>query len=96
MISLRSDIVQKVLGYFFLQQGAENYGNDLARVLHLESGNLTRKLLVLEKEGLLKSRWQGKQRYYSLNAGFDIPQDKVQRGEYCQDCQRGQEQPGTV
>ena len=26
---------------------------------------------------------------YSLNAGFDIPQDEIQRGEYRQDYQRG-------
>ena len=55
-----------------LQQGAEVYVNDLARVLHTESGNLTRKLLTLEKEGILKSRWQGKQRYYSLNKNFPL------------------------
>ena len=55
-----------------LQQGAESYISDLARILHLESGNLTRKLLELEREGILKSRWQGKQRYYSLNANFPL------------------------
>ncbi|MBI4309091.1 MAG: winged helix-turn-helix transcriptional regulator, partial [Candidatus Omnitrophica bacterium] len=55
-----------------LQQGAEIYVRDLARALHLESGNLARKLLELEKEGILKSRWRGKQRYYSLNANFPL------------------------
>lgn len=72
MLSLRSAISQKVLNYFMLHQGAETYINDLARLLHLESGNLTRKLLDLEKEGILKSRWQGKQRYYSLNTNFSL------------------------
>lgn len=70
MLSLRSKISQKILNYFMLQQGAEGYVNDLARTLDAESGNLTRKLLELEKEGILKSRWQGKQRYYSLNKDF--------------------------
>jgi len=55
-----------------LQQGAESYVNDLARTLHLDSGNLTRKLLELEETGILKSRWQGKQRYYSLNTQFPL------------------------
>ncbi len=72
MISLRSKVSQQILNYFMLQQGSEVYVNDLARVLHTESGNLTRRLIVLEKEGLLKSRWQGKQRYYSLNKSFPL------------------------
>ena len=72
MVSFRSKISQKVLNYFMLQQGAESYVNDLARMLSLESGNLTRKLMELEKEGILKSRWQGKQRYYSLNKSFPL------------------------
>lgn len=72
MLSLRSKVSQKVLNYFMLQQGAENYVNDLARILHLDSGNLTRKLLELEKAGIFKSRWQGKQRYYSLNTNFPL------------------------
>jgi len=72
MLNLRSKITQKVLNYFMLQQGAESYINDLARILYLDSGNLTRKLLELEKEGILKSRWQGKQRYYSLNTNFPL------------------------
>ena len=72
MISLRSKVSQQILNYFMLQQGSEVYVNDLARALHTESGNLTRKLIVLEKEGLLKSRWQGKQRYYSLNKSFPL------------------------
>ncbi len=72
MLNLRSKISQKVLNYFLLQSGAENYVSDLGRMLHSESGNLTRKLLELEKEGILKSRWQGKQRYYSLNTNFPL------------------------
>ena len=72
MLSLRSKISQKVLNYFMLQQGAESYVSDLARALQVESGNLTRKLIELEKEGILKSHWQGKQRYYSLNQNFAL------------------------
>jgi predicted nucleotidyltransferase len=72
MLNLRSDVSQKVLSFFCLQQGAESYVNELARILDLESGNLARKLLELEKEGILKSRWQGKQRYYSLNTKFPL------------------------
>lgn len=72
MISLRSKIAQKVLNYFMLQQDREMYVNDIARILNLESGNLTRKLLELEEEGILKSVWRGRQRYYSLNKAFPL------------------------
>ena len=72
MLSLRSKIAQKVLNYFMLQQGAESYVSDLGRTIQVENGNLTRKLMELEKEGILKSRWQGKQRYYSLNKNFSL------------------------
>ncbi|MBF0479029.1 MAG: nucleotidyltransferase domain-containing protein [Candidatus Omnitrophica bacterium] len=72
MISLRSKITQSVLNYFMLQQGAEIYVSDFARITQLESGNLTRKLADLEKDGILKSRWQGNQRYYSLNKNFPL------------------------
>ena len=54
MFSLRSKLSQKILNYFIIQQGAEVYVNDLARTLNVESGNLTRKLLAFEKEGLLQ------------------------------------------
>jgi len=72
MLSLRSKISQKVLNYFMLQQGAERYVSDLARTIQVENGNLTRKLIELEKEGILKSHWQGNQRYYSLNNHFSL------------------------
>jgi len=72
MLSLRSKISQKVLNYFYLQQGAETYVSNLSRSLHIEVGNLTRKLNEIEKEGVLKSRWQGNQRYYSLNKSFPL------------------------
>ena len=72
MVSLRSKISQKVLSYFMLQQGAESYVSELGRTIQVENGNLTRKLMELEKEGILKSRWQGKQRYYSLSKSFPL------------------------
>jgi predicted nucleotidyltransferase len=72
MINLRSKISQKILNYFMLQDGVESYVNELARTLKVDTGNLTRKLITLEKEGILKSRWQGKQRYYSLNRTFPL------------------------
>ena len=49
MVSLRSKITQKVLDFFLLQQGTESYVSELARTIQVENGNLTRKLIELEK-----------------------------------------------
>ncbi len=75
MISLRSDITQKVLGYFMLHYRAELYINEMARRLSVDDGNLTRKLKELEKEGILKSELKGQEKYYSLNRSFPLVQE---------------------
>src|SRR5687767_3258734 len=72
MISLRSRITQGVLGYLFLHEGTEMYVNEMARRLGLDSGNLTRKLIELERAGLLRSDTRGHQKYYSLNPSFPL------------------------
>jgi len=72
MVSFRSKITRAVLSYFFLHQNEERYPSDLSRRLSLDSGNLSRKLIELEDEGILKSRWLGEQRFYSLNKDFPL------------------------
>ena len=72
MLSLKSKIAQRVLGYFMLHEEAELYVNEMARRLKLDQGNLDRKLKELEKEGVLKSELRGKERYYSLNSSFPL------------------------
>jgi len=66
MISLRSKITIKLLDYYFLNPEAQVYINELARVLELDPKNTETKLKELEKEGLLKSEFRGKQRYFFL------------------------------
>ena len=72
MLTLRSKITRAVLNYFLLEDGKELFVNEMARRFSLDSGNLTHKLGALEKEGLLKSRWQGNQRLYSLNHQYPL------------------------
>ncbi len=72
MINLRSKIAGTVLSYFFLHPNEEMYVNEMSGRFSLDSGNLTRKLSEIEKEGLLKSRISGKQKYYSLNKKFPL------------------------
>ena len=66
MISLRSKVTIKLLDYYFLNPEAEVYINELARILELDPKNTETKLKELEKEGLFKSEFRGKQRYFFL------------------------------
>jgi predicted nucleotidyltransferase len=72
MINLKSKIASAVLGYFILHEEAEMYINEMARKFKLDSGNLTRKLAEFEKEGILKSRLSGKQKYFSISKSFSL------------------------
>lgn len=67
MISLRSEISRKVLGYFFLNETESLYVNEMARQFALNRGNLIRKLRELEHQRILLSEFRGNQRYYFLN-----------------------------
>lgn len=66
MISLRSKVARKLLDYYFLNPGAQHYINELARNLELDPKNTETKLKELEKEGLFKSEFRGKERYFLL------------------------------
>jgi predicted nucleotidyltransferase len=70
MINFKSQITQKLLGYFFINSHKKHYVNELARILDLDPGNMSRKLKQLENEGVLTSEFSGKQRYYSLNKKY--------------------------
>ncbi|MDI6809166.1 MAG: nucleotidyltransferase domain-containing protein [Candidatus Eisenbacteria bacterium] len=72
MLSLRSQVTQKILGHFFLHEGNAMYVNEMCRRLDVDRGNLIKKLKELEGEGVLKSEWKGNQRYYFLNPSFPL------------------------
>ena len=72
MISLKSEVTQKVLNYFFLNPQETLYVNELARKLSLDKRNLVKKIRELEKEGLLVSRHRGNLKLYSLNKRFSL------------------------
>lgn len=69
MISLKSQITQKILNYYFLNPHARHYINELAQILEMDPKNTDRKLKELEQEKILKSEFFGNQRYFSLNKG---------------------------
>lgn len=67
MISLKSQVTIKILNYYFLNPQAKHYVNELARILDLDPKNTHRKLGELEHEGVLRSEFSGKQKYFFLN-----------------------------
>jgi len=66
MISLRSKVAVKILDYYFLNPDAKAYINELARILDLDPKNTEAKLKEFEKNGLFKSEFRGKERYFFL------------------------------
>ena len=72
MISFKSKISQKVLGYFFLNPAAQLYINEIADTLGLDKRNLAKKLKEFEKEGLLVKHSAGNMKLYSINEKYPL------------------------
>ena len=70
MFSFRSDLRRKLLTYFYMNRSARVYVRQLAMRLQVDSTNLSRELARLERDGLLRSEIEGRQRYYSLNRQY--------------------------
>ncbi len=72
MLSLKSQVQNKALGYFFLNETKDIYINELARLIDSDPKNLYRALLRLESEGILQSEFKGKQRYFRAHPGSPV------------------------
>ena len=72
MISLQSKLTQNLLLFFFLNPIEERYLRELSKILKADPKNLHKKLKELEKAGLFKSRFDGQERYYSLNVNWPL------------------------
>jgi predicted nucleotidyltransferase/predicted transcriptional regulator with HTH domain len=70
MISLRSQLRRRLLTYLYANRSARVYVRELARALQVDSTNLSRELARLEREGLLGSEVEGRQRYYKINSRY--------------------------
>ena len=64
MVGFRSKVAQKVLNYFFLNESAELYVNEAARLLQEDPKNVYRMLVLFEEEGLLRSCFKGRERHF--------------------------------
>lgn len=70
MINFKSKISQKVLGYFFINPRAEMYLNEMVRKFDIDRGNLVKKLVEWEKEGLLEKSKKGNLSLYKINRNY--------------------------
>jgi len=72
MFNGRSQIRTKILNYFFLNEESRIYINELARIIESDPKNVYRMLVRLEEEGVLKSEFRGKERYFFSNISNPI------------------------
>ena len=72
MLNLKSSIVNKVLGYYFLNPDSRHYSRVLAGLLKIDPGNLSKKMSELKKEGLFLVETEGKNNYFTLNKKFPL------------------------
>lgn len=70
MLSLRSNLRKALLAHLYSNRSTRFYVRQMAAMLGVDPTNLSRELSRLEKEGLLQSEIEGRQRYYSINRGY--------------------------
>ena len=75
MIRLGSKVKNKILNYFFINEKRKVYVNELARLLEADPKNVHRALTQLEGEGILRSEFQGNQRYFFCNKENSLYKD---------------------
>ena len=72
MVAIKSKVTKALINYYLLNKGAELYVNESARLLELDPKNTHRKLVELEEQGVLLSRFSGQQKYYRLNINYPL------------------------
>lgn len=72
MINFNSNITKKVLGYYFINPKARLYIRELAKLLKLDPGNLSKKMAELRNDGIFLVENEGKNLYFKLNEKFPL------------------------
>ena len=70
MISLQSNLRRSLLAHLYSNRSARFYVRQMASILGVDPTNLSRELSRLEREGLLRSEIEGRQRYYGINLEY--------------------------
>jgi predicted nucleotidyltransferase len=72
MIKLNSPKNHQILAFFFLNPKRRLYLKEIADILEIDNGNLSRYLNSLSQEGVLKTETEGRQKYFSLNTSYPL------------------------
>src|SRR5580692_12248204 len=72
MIDTRSKTRQRLLTYYFTNPTARLHLRELAGLLAADPSNLSKELARLEREGLFKSEFSGRQKYFQLNRDYPL------------------------
>lgn len=68
----KSDLRRRLLLYFFTNPDESLYLREIADILKIDAGNLSRELGRLEDEGIFSSRVRGNQKYFILNKRYPL------------------------
>jgi predicted nucleotidyltransferase/predicted transcriptional regulator with HTH domain len=68
----KSRLRQKLLTYFFTNPSASLYVREIASLLSVDPGNVSKELVKLKNSGILKSSVSGNQKYFSLNTQYPL------------------------
>jgi len=68
----KSDLRRRVLLYFFTNPDESLYLREIADILKIDPGNLSRELKRLENGGIFDSRTRGNQKYFILNKRYPL------------------------
>jgi len=72
MLNLQSQIINQIIGYFFINPRQRLYLKQLSEALGVDAGNLSRKIKKLEIEGIINSEIEGRQKYFFLNPNYPL------------------------
>jgi len=75
ILPFHSQLRSKLLTYFFNHEEAKHYLREIASLVKLDPGNLSRELRYLEKEGLFQSKRRGNQKCFFLNPMYEYYED---------------------
>lgn len=71
----KSRLRQNILSYFFTNPTTRLYLREVATILKIDPGNLSKEFNKLEKEGIFISERRGNQKYFYLNKDYPLYQE---------------------
>jgi predicted nucleotidyltransferase len=84
MINLESNLIRQILAYFFINDRKKVYLRELAKILTIDPGNLSKKLSELENKGILESETAGRLKFFFLNPRYPLLKEikKIYEAQY--------------